>query len=70
MTVLENTPEKFIRYYSYAYESILSYLRIKNAGKDEKDIQRTMYDDLRGSDFNTLYDQVCMTADGRETNTQ
>lgn len=63
---LANEEGKFVRYYCYAYEAIMSFLRITNAGKTDKDIHRTMYDDLKVSDFNTLYDQICIVADGRE----
>jgi hypothetical protein len=66
-TILVNDEDRFIRYYRYAYEAIMTYLRFKNEGKTDKDIQRTMYDDLKSSDFNTLFDQICMIADGRES---
>jgi hypothetical protein len=64
--VLVNDRDRYVRHYGYAYEAIMTYLRVKNSGKSDKDIQRTMFDDLKTSDFTTLYDQICMISDGRE----
>src|SRR5215211_1296412 len=64
--VLIKDRDRYIRHYGYAYEAIMTYLRVKNSAKSDKDIQRTMFDDLRTSDFNTLYDTICMISDGRE----
>lgn len=64
--LLNTERDRFVRYYGWAYEAIASYLRITNNGKTMIDIQRTMYDDLKSSDFLVLYDEICMTADDRE----
>ncbi len=65
-SVIENDRARFIRYYRYAFETIANYLLTINSAKEEKEILRTMYDDIRSAHFNTLYKHISIMADGRE----
>lgn len=62
--ILENESEKFVRYYQYAFEAVAH--RIMSSDKDESEILRTMYDTLRTVNFNNLYKQLRLVADGHE----
>lgn len=57
--LLLNDPQKFIRYYCYAYEAILTYISHKSEGKEIQEIQRRMQDELRNADITTLYNDIC-----------
>lgn len=65
-SILTNDKDRFIRYYCYAYEAIVSYLNSKRAGESAVEKQRYMYDDLRGAPFEALYDNIRMVAGFRE----
>jgi hypothetical protein len=62
--ILENENDKFVRYYQYAFEAVAH--RIMSSDKDENEILRTMYDTLRTVNFNNLYKQLRLVADGHE----
>lgn len=61
---LDNNEEKFIRYYKYSFEAVA--LHLMHANKEDYEIFKTMYDDLKGAKFDGLYRQLRLLADGRE----
>jgi hypothetical protein len=64
VTQLSGWHHKFIRYYQYAFETIAHHLM--SSKKDENEILRTMYDELRSVRFDNLYKQLRLIANGRE----
>jgi hypothetical protein len=66
-SIITNDHEKFVRHYCYAYEAIMAFLRSTNQERTDQEMQKKMFDDLRSSNFDALYDLICMFADGRES---
>jgi len=63
-TVLDNESDRFTRYYGYAFQVIA--MEVIGSKRDEADIPRFMYEQLKSSNFDSLYMKICVTADGVE----
>jgi hypothetical protein len=63
--LLENDRDRFVRYYQYAFQVIA--MEVIGSKRDETEMLRFMYDQLRHSNFDGLYMKVCVVADGVET---
>jgi hypothetical protein len=64
--LLTNDKDRYLRYYCYAFEAVVTYLSARRPGASSEERQRYMYDDLRTAPFDTLYSALRRTAAFRE----
>jgi hypothetical protein len=64
--LITNDREKYIRFYCYAYEAVVTYLSNKRQTDETTEKQRYMYDDLRTAPFDIPYNNMCMISERSE----